>query len=78
VASNPSTYIENQDYRHKGEFIWHSNNTELYKYIYPNVGNSDVDNQHLTVLKMTLRANDNLAGNSWGGVMRPIAPTIRT
>ena len=71
VASNPSTYIENQDYRHKGEFIWHSNNTELYKYIYPNVGNSDVDNQHLTVLKMTLRANDNLAGNSWGGVMRP-------
>ena len=71
VASNPSTYIENQDYRHKGEFIWHSNNTELYKYIYPNVGNSDVDNQHLTVLKMTLRANDNLVGNSWGGVMRP-------
>lgn len=66
-----STYIENQDYRHKGTFIWHSNSTELYKYIYPGVGNSDVDNQHLTVLKMTLRANDNLAGNSWGGVMRP-------
>ena len=65
-----STYIENQDYRHKGEFIWHSNNTELYKHIYPAVGNSDVDNQHLTVLKMTLRANDNLSGNSWGGVMR--------
>ena len=71
VASDVATYIENQDYRHQGEFIWHSNNTELYKYIYPNVGNSDVDNQHLTVLKMTLRANDNLAGNSWGGVMRP-------
>ena len=71
VADNAATYIESQDYRHKGEFIWHSNNTELYKYIYPNVGNSDVDNQHLTVLKMTLRANDNLAGNSWGGVMRP-------
>lgn len=66
-----STYIPNQDYRHKGEFIWHSNNTELYKNIYPSVGNSDVDNQHLTVLKMTLRANDNLMGNSWGGVMRP-------
>ena len=65
------TYIPNQDYRHKGEFIWHSNSTELYKYIYPNVGNSDVDNQHLTVLKMTLRANDNLMGNSWGGIMRP-------
>lgn len=71
VASNAATYIPEQDYRHQGEFIWHSNNTELYKYIYPNVGNSDVDNQHLTVLKMTLRANDNLAGKSWGGVMRP-------
>ena len=70
-STQSSTYIESQDYKHKGEFIWHSNNTELYKYIYPNVGNSDVDNQHLTVLKMTLRANDNLSGNSWGGVMRP-------
>ncbi|WP_407442082.1 cell surface protein SprA [Fibrobacter sp.] len=71
VEENLATYIPEQDYRHQGEFIWHSNNTELYKYIYNNVGNSDVDNQHLTVLKMTLRANDNLAGNSWGGVMRP-------
>ena len=71
LLTDPSTYIESQDYRHKGEFIWHSNSTELYKYIYPNVGNSDVDNQHLTVLKMTLRANDNLMGNSWGGIMRP-------
>ncbi|WP_234979990.1 cell surface protein SprA [Fibrobacter sp. UWEL] len=70
-STNMSTYIPNQDYKHKGEFIWHSNNTELYKHIYPAVGNSDVDNQHLTVLKMTLRANDNLSGNSWGGVMRP-------
>ncbi len=71
VSSNLSTYIEDLDYRHAGEFIWHSNNTELYKNIYPSVGNSDVDNQHLTVLKMTLRANDNLSGKSWGGVMRP-------
>ena len=69
-TSNISTYIEDLDYRHQGEFIWHSNSTELYKYIYPNVGNSDVDNQHLTVLKMTLRANDDLTGKSWGGVMR--------
>ena len=67
---HPETYIENQNYKHQGEFIWHSNNTELYKYIYDNVGNSDVDNQHLTVLKMTLRPNDNLMGNSWGGIMR--------
>ncbi len=71
VEGDPGTYIEDLDYRHKGEFIWHSNSTELYKYIYPNVGNSDVDNQHLTVLKMTLRANDNLMGKSWGGIMRP-------
>lgn len=71
VDTGPSTYIENQDYKHKGEFIWHSNNSVLYKNIYPTVGNSDVDNQRLTVLKMTLRPNDNLAGNSWGGVMRP-------
>lgn len=69
--SSQMTYISDLDYRHAGEFIWHSNNTELYKYIYDNVGNSDVDNQHLTVLKMTLRANDNLMGNSWGGIMRP-------
>ena len=71
TINNLSTYNENEDYRHQGEFIWHSNNTELYKYIYDNVGNSDVDNQHLTVLKMTLRPNDNLMGNSWGGIMRP-------
>ena len=71
VDTDPGTYIENQDYKHKGEFIWHSNNTVLYKHIYPTVGNSDVDNQRLTVLKFTLRPNDNLAGNSWGGVMRP-------
>ena len=71
VESDRSTFIEKLDYKHQGEFIWHSNNTELYKNIYTPVGNSDVDNQHLTVLKMTLRANDNLAGNSWGGIMRP-------
>ena len=69
-SSDVRTYIENLDYKHQGEFIWHSNTTELYKYIYDNVGNSDVDNQHLTVLKMTLRPNDNLMGNSWGGIMR--------
>lgn len=71
VSSNVGTYIESQDYRHQGEFIWHSNNTELYKRIYPAVGNSEVDNQHLSVLKMTLRPNDNLVGKSWGGIMRP-------
>ncbi len=69
-SAHPRTYIEDLDYKHQGEFIWHSNTTELYKYIYDNVGNSDVDNQHLTVLKMTLHPNDNLMGNSWGGIMR--------
>lgn len=71
VSDNVGTYIETQDYRHQGEFIWHTNNTELYKRIYPTVGNSEVDNQHLSVLKMTLRPNDNLVGKSWGGIMRP-------
>lgn len=71
ISSNIGTYIPDQDYRHQGEFIWHSNTTELYKYIYPNVGDSEVDNQRLSVLKLTLRPNDNLMGKSWGGIMRP-------
>ncbi len=70
VSDNIGTYIADQDYKHQGEFVWHSNSTELYKYIYPNVGNSDVDNQRLSVLKLTLRPNDNLMGKSWGGIMR--------
>ena len=71
VSDNIGTYIPSQDYKHQGEFIWHSNSTEMYKYIYPNVGDSEVDNQRLTVLKLTLRPNDNLMGKSWGGIMRP-------
>lgn len=70
TTQDPSTYIEKQDYRHAGEFVWHSNSTQLYRYVYTPVGNSDVDNRQLTVLNFRLRPNDNLDGNSWGGVMR--------
>lgn len=70
TSSDASTYIEDLDYRHAGEFVWHSNTTQAYRYIYTAVGNSDVDNKLLTVLNLRLRPNDNLDGKSWGGVMR--------
>lgn len=70
TSDDLSTYIEKQDYRHAGEFVWHSNTTQAYRYIYTPVGNSDVDNKLMTVLSFRLRPNDNLDGNSWGGVMR--------
>jgi hypothetical protein len=69
----PPTYIEHLDYRHAGEFVWHSNTSILYRYIYTPVGNNDVDNRELTILSFRLRPNDNLSGKSWGGVMRPIS-----
>jgi hypothetical protein len=59
------------DYRHAGEFVWHSNSTIRYRNIYTPVGNSDVDNRELTILSFRLRPNDNLTGKSWGGIMRP-------
>jgi len=65
------TYIEHQDYKHAGEFVWHSNTTMRYRQIYRPVGNSDVDSREITILSFRLRPNDNLSGKSWGGVMRP-------
>ena len=65
-----ATYIETQDYRRQGEFVWHSNTTQAYRYIFTPVGNSDVDNKQMPILSFRLRPNDNLDGNSWGGVMR--------
>jgi len=61
------------DYKHAGEFVWHSNTSILYRYIYTPVGNNDVDNRELTILSLRLRPNDNLSGKSWGGVMRSIS-----
>ncbi|MDR2732582.1 MAG: cell surface protein SprA, partial [Fibromonadaceae bacterium] len=70
TTDDPSTYIEHLDYRHAGEFVWHSNTTMLYRHIYTPIGNRDVDNRELTILSFRLRPNDNLSGKSWGGVMR--------
>jgi cell surface protein SprA len=71
VASDPSTYIEHLDFRHNGEFVWHSNTSILHRHIYTPIGSSDIDNRELTILSFRLRPNDNLSGRSWGGVMRP-------
>jgi hypothetical protein len=61
---------EDLDYRHAGEFVWHSNTTMRYRQIYTPIGNGDVDNREITILSFRLRPNDNLNGKSWGGVMR--------
>jgi len=71
IANEPSTYIESLDYKHAGEFVWHSNTSMLYRHIYTPIGNSDVDGRELTILSLRLKPNDNLSGKSWGGIMRP-------
>jgi cell surface protein SprA len=68
VSSDPNEV--RMDYKHAGEFVWHSNTSMLYRHIYRPVGNSDVDNRELTILSFRLRPNDNLSGKSWGGIMR--------
>ena len=65
-----NTYQPLTDYRHKGEFIWHSNNETRFRYIYGTAEDPEISNRYISLLKLTLRANDNLQGNSWGGVMR--------
>jgi hypothetical protein len=70
IDSDPLTYIDYLDYRHAGEFVWHSNTTMLYRNIYTPVGNRDVDGREITILSFRLRPNDNLTGKSWGGIMR--------
>ncbi|MCL2207330.1 MAG: cell surface protein SprA [Fibromonadales bacterium] len=71
IESDRGTFIEHQDYKHAGEFVWHSNTTMRYRQIYPQIGNSDVDSREISILSFRLRPNDNLSGKSWGGVMRP-------
>ncbi|HSQ42305.1 MAG TPA: cell surface protein SprA [Fibrobacteraceae bacterium] len=70
ISSDATTYISDLDFKHQGEFIWHSNQSVRYRTIYPETGNSDVDTKEMTLLKFTLKPNDNLEGKSWGGVMR--------
>lgn len=70
TSEDLATFHPQLDYQHAGEFIWHSNQDERYRNVYTEVGNSDVDSRELSILKFTLRPNDNLEGNSWGGIMR--------
>jgi len=70
TLNDPLTYNELQDFKHAGQFIWHSNQSERYQNVFTAVGNTDVDTREMPILKFTLRPNDNLEGNSWGGVMR--------
>jgi len=71
IERDRGTYIEYQDFKHAGEFVWHSNTTMRYRQIYTPVGNSDVDSREISILSFRLRPNDNLSGKSWGGIMRP-------
>ncbi len=64
---------ETLDYRHQGDFIWHSSIKEFYSRIYGSTGNSYTDSRPQTLLKLSLEPNDNLEGNSWGGVMRGLS-----
>jgi hypothetical protein len=58
------------DYRHQGLMVWHSSFTEQYYQIYGNTGNSYTNSREQTLLKLQFLPNDNLEGNSWGGIMR--------
>jgi cell surface protein SprA len=67
---------ENLDYRHQGQFVWHSSRRESYSHIYGPTGNAYTDSREQTLLQMTLQPNDNLEGRSWGGVMRALSPGL--
>jgi cell surface protein SprA len=58
------------DHRHQGQLSWHSSFTEQYAQIYGNTGNSYTNTREQTILKLQFLPNDNLAGKSWGGIMR--------
>ncbi len=74
--ASPPAYDDNGkpddtlDYRHQGDLIWHSSFKEQYYQIYGNTGNSYTNSREQTLLKFQFTPNDNLQGNSWGGVMR--------
>jgi hypothetical protein len=61
---------ETLDYRHQGDLMWHSSFTEQYYRIYGNTGNSYTNSREQTILRLNFQPNDNLEGNSWGGIMR--------
>lgn len=68
-------FDDSLDYRHRGRFIWHSNLKEQYSRIYGSTGNTLTNSREQTLLKLSLLANDNLQGHSWGGVMRGFSPS---
>lgn len=61
---------ETLDYRHQGDLVWHSSATLPYSQIYGNSGNSYTNSREQTILRLSFTPNDNLEGNSWGGIMR--------
>ena len=65
-------YDPGLDYRHQGQLVWHSSLTQQYYQIYGNSGNSYTNSREQTLLKLSFQPNDNLEGNSWGGVMRAL------
>ncbi len=64
---------ETLDYRHQGQFVWHSSIKEIYSTIYGSTGNGYTNSREQTLLKLSLQPNDNLEGHSWGGVMRALS-----
>lgn len=58
------------DHRHQGRLVWHSSFTLQYAQIYGNTGNSFTNSREQNILRLQFQPNDNLLGNSWGGIMR--------
>lgn len=70
MFGNDGRLDETLDYRHQGQLTWHSSYTEQYSQIYGNTGSSYLNSREQPILKLQFQPNDNLTGNSWGGIMR--------
>jgi hypothetical protein len=70
LYGNDGRVDEALDFRHQGQLLWHSSFTEQYAQIYGNTGNSYTNTREQTLLRLVFQPNDNLAGNSWAGIMR--------
>ncbi len=75
-SSEGDIYNEFLDYRHKGDFIWHTNLTEQFHRIYGRTSNARTDSREVRLMKFIFQPNDNLRGNSWGGIMRGFTPGL--
>jgi cell surface protein SprA len=59
------------DYKHQGEFIWHSNFTKRFSDIFFNTGDDRTNSSEIRVLQMKFTPNDmEYRGNSWAGIMK--------